>query len=140
MGFDLKSLTLEALQERTEFLLAFGSFLADSFSLAELKTALEAIETKILITPNSDELNSLFDIVLPAAQLAEKEGSLTNVDGKIQKFKQTLTPLGASQPEWKIMVELAKDLGMNHRYYRQFSSPELIFQELKKEISFFRKI
>lgn len=139
LGFDLKPLNLEDLTERTEFLLVFGSFLIDYFTSAELKTALDTVETKILFTPYSSDLNTLFDIVLPTALLAEKEGSVTNREGKVQKFNQALNPLGESQPEWKIMVELAKNLGMNFRYYRQLSSPEFIFQAMKKEISFYRK-
>jgi len=70
----------------------------------------------------------------------EKEGSITNLEGKVQKFNQVLEPLGESQPEWKIMVELAKNLGMNFKYYRHFSHSEFIFQEMSKDISFFRTI
>lgn len=139
MGFDFLPPDLEALGEGTEFLLAFGPFLSDHFSPAELKTALDRIETKVLFTPYSKGLNELFDIVLPTALIAEKEGTLTNVEGKVQEFHQALEPLGESQPDWKIMVELAKRLEVNFKYYRQFSSPEVIFQEMRKEISFFEK-
>lgn len=139
LGFNLKPLDPEILGEGTELLLTFGSYPSESFNFAELKTALEAIKTKLFFTPYINDLNSHFDIILPTAQLAEKEGSITNLEGKVQKFNRILEPLGESQPEWKIMVELAKNLGMNFKYYRHFSHPEFIFQEISKDISFFRK-
>jgi formate dehydrogenase alpha subunit len=107
--------------------------------LADVKNALERIDTKVLLTPYSSDLNSLFDIVCPSALIAEKGGSLTNIDGKVQSFTPVLEPPGESLPEWKMLVDLAKELGINFGYYRQFSSPDTILAEMGKEISFFRK-
>lgn len=139
IGFDFKPLDLEALGNGTQFLMAFGPHLSHHFSLTEIKPVFDKIETKLLFTSFSNEMNALFDIVFPTALIAEKEGSLTNLEGKVQKFSQALMPLGESQPEWKIMVDLAKKLEVNFNFYRQFSSPEIIFQEMGKEITFFEK-
>jgi hypothetical protein len=38
-----------------------------------------------------------------------------------------------------MLVDLAKELGINFGYYRQFLSPDTIFAGMGKEISFFRK-
>jgi len=83
-------------------------------------------------------LNSLFDIVLPTALIAEKGGSLTNVDGRIQRFSPVLDPPGDSLPEWRMLIELGKEAGINFAFYRGFTSPEKIFEGIGKEISFFR--
>ncbi len=139
LGFDIKPLTAELLGERTELFLAFGCHPPESLNLAEWKTALESIKTKVLFTPYSSGLNNLFDIVLPTAQLAEKGSSITNLEGKVQKFNQVLEPVGESQPEWKILVELAKNLGLNSKYYRPLTSPDLISKEMMQDISFYRK-
>lgn len=139
MGFDLKPLNLESLGAGTELLMVFGPHLISHFGLKEIELAFDKIETKLLFTSHSNELNAFYDIVLPTALIVEKEGSLTNLEGKVQKFSQALIPLGESQPEWKIMINLAKKLEVNFDSYRQFSSPEIIFQEMGKEISFFEK-
>jgi len=138
-GFELGPLSLGGLAEGIEFILVFSPSLSEVFSLTDVKNALERIDTKVLFTPYSSDLNSLFDIVLPSALIAEKGGSLTNIDGKVQSFAPVLEPPGESLPEWKMLVDLAKELGINFGYYRQFSSPDTILAEMGKEISFFRK-
>ncbi len=137
VGFDLKPLDLDALAKETELLLVFGHFLLDFFNRAEVRACFEKIGTKILITPHINESGYLFDMVIPTASIAEKEGSLTNVDGKIQSFRPVLEPLGASLPEWKALIDLAKELKINFDYYRRLYSVEVILNELRKEIPFF---
>lgn len=139
IGFDLKPLDREALMEKADLLLIFGQFISDRFNLAEIKAALENIETKIYFATHSDELNSLVDIVLPTALIPEKEGSLTNVDGIVQKFLPALEGPGECRPEWKVLVDLGKELGINFNYYKQFNSPEVVLKEMSKEIPFFEK-
>jgi formate dehydrogenase major subunit len=78
-------------------------------------------------------------MVFPTAVIAEKEGSLINIDGVLQKFSPALEVLGDSRPEWQILIELAKEIDTNYKYYNQFSSPEAILQEMRKEISDFGK-
>jgi predicted molibdopterin-dependent oxidoreductase YjgC len=139
MGFDLNPQSLEGLAEGIEFILVISPSLSEVFNLADAKNALERIDAKVLFTPYSSDLNSLFDLVCPSALIAEKGGSLTSVDSKIQSFTPVLEPAGESLPEWKMLVDLAKELGLNFGYYRQFSSPDTIFAGMGKEISFFRK-
>ncbi len=138
LDIEFKPLDLEALVDSTDFLIVFGPFLQEHFSMAEIKEVLDQIETKLLFTPHASELNSLFDIVLPTAYIAEKQGSLTNLEGKIQHFRAVLDPIGDTQPEWKMLVNLGKELRINFTYYRQFNSVEAVFQEMANEFRFFR--
>jgi len=63
----------------------------------------------------------------------------SNTEGLVQKFLPALPAWGESKDEWKILIELAKRLDINFAFYRRLSSPELIYQEMAKEIPFFRK-
>jgi NADH-quinone oxidoreductase subunit G len=139
IGFDLIPPTLEAATQGTELLLVFGSFLHERFDLAGLKTALDKVATKFLFTPRVREHNALFDFVLPTAMTAEKSGSLTNFEGKVQKFGPALELRGESLPEWRFLVNLGKELRTNYRYYNQFVSPKEIFREMAKEIPSFEQ-
>lgn len=139
IGFDFKSLDREALTDKTDLLLFFGLPFSEHLNLTEVKPALDNIETKIYFTSHSNDLNSLMDIVLPTALIPEKDGSLTNVEGIVQKFIPALEAPGECLPEWKIFVDLAKELGINFNYYKQFISSETVFREMKKEIPFFEK-
>jgi len=139
IGFDIKTVDLDAMADGTDFLLAFGPFLSGLFSLKDLKDALSKIKRKVLFSSYSDEMNSLFDIVIPVALIAEKEGSLTNVDGIVQGFQPALEPPGESLPEWKVLADLGKELEMDARFYSEFPSPEKILTEMGKKIPFFKK-
>jgi NADH-quinone oxidoreductase subunit G len=138
IGFELKSPNLEVLGQNTDILLVFGHFLQSHFNLGDIKNTLDKIRTKLLFTSQTTSLSPLFDIILPTALVAEKEGSLTNVDGRVQKFSPALETLGESRPEWQVLVSLAKELKSNYKYYYQFTSPEAIFKEMGKGIPFFK--
>jgi NADH-quinone oxidoreductase subunit G len=139
VGFDIKTVDLDALAKGTDFLLAFGSFLSGLFSLENLKNALSKIKRKVLFSSYSNELNSLFDIVIPVALIAEKEGSLTNVDGIVQGFQPALDPPGESVPEWKVLADLGKELGIDPKFFEKLVSPETILNEMGEKIPFFKK-
>jgi NADH-quinone oxidoreductase subunit G len=139
VGFDLKAVDLDALDSGIDFLLAFGPFLSGLFSLKDLKSALSKIKRKVLFSSYSHELNSLFDIVIPAALIAEKGGSLTNVEGIVQGFQPALEPPGESVPEWKVLADLGRELGTDSKFFENLRSPEIILSEMGKKIPFFKK-
>lgn len=139
IGFSLEPFGWEALGEETKLLLAFDPPLSSSFHSPEARAVLERIETKVLFSSRINEWNTAFDMVLPTALIAEKGGSLTNVDGLIQRFTPAMEPPGEAIPEWKILVDLAKELGFHFDDYKGLTSPDSIFQEMERQIPFFRK-
>jgi NADH-quinone oxidoreductase subunit G len=50
-------------------------------------------------------------VVLPAAGFGEKNGSTTNIEGRVSSVSQKVTEHGTSRPDWMIAVELAAALG-----------------------------
>jgi formate dehydrogenase major subunit len=51
------------------------------------------------------------DLVLPAAIWSEQSGTLTNVEGRIQKVAQAVEPKGLAKPDWEALVLLSEKLG-----------------------------
>ncbi|MSO58756.1 MAG: NADH dehydrogenase (quinone) subunit G [Ilumatobacteraceae bacterium] len=51
------------------------------------------------------------DIVLPAAAYGEKDGTTTNLEGRVTNVVQSITPHATSRPDWMIAIELAALLG-----------------------------
>jgi len=47
-------------------------------------------------------------VFLPAAAFAEKEGTFTNSERRVQRVRQALPPPGEARPDWWIACELAK--------------------------------
>jgi formate dehydrogenase alpha subunit len=48
------------------------------------------------------------DVFLPAAAFAEKEGTFTNSERRVQRVRAALAPPGEARPDWWITSELAK--------------------------------
>jgi len=57
------------------------------------------------------ETAELADVVLPAASFAEKDGTITNTERRIQRLRKAIEPVGDSRPDWRITCEIARRLG-----------------------------
>ena len=62
------------------------------------------------------ETARLAEVVLPAASFAEKEGTFTNFEGRVQKLNRAIEPVGDSRPDWAIVLELARYMGQPMPY------------------------
>ena len=140
LGFDLQQAEWKKLFDDVDLLFVFASPFWDKTDVGPLKKALDNIDKKVLFASHNYEFNSAFDIVLPMSLIAEKEGSLTNIIGSVQKFSPALDAPGDCKPAWQFLVQLAKKLRINFDFYGQLSSLESIRQAMKKEISYFREV
>jgi formate dehydrogenase alpha subunit len=50
-------------------------------------------------------------VVLPATTFAEMDGTLTNMEGRVQRLHQAIQPVGLSRPGWMITRDIARSLG-----------------------------
>jgi predicted molibdopterin-dependent oxidoreductase YjgC len=50
-------------------------------------------------------------VVLPSTTFAEMDGTLTNLEGRVQRLRQAITPVGSSRPAWMIARDLARHMG-----------------------------
>ena len=62
------------------------------------------------------ETAELADVVLPAASFAEKDGSFTNTERRVQRVRKVLPPPGEARQDWEILCELARRMGYSMRY------------------------
>ena len=81
-----------------------------------IKPALDKLELLICQDPFMTETGKLAHFVLPACTFAEKDGTVTNQEGKVQRVRSTLDALGESLPDWHIMTALASGLGAIWEY------------------------
>ena len=71
------------------------------------------------------------DVVLPALSFAEREGSFTNGDRRVQRFYRALPGLGNAKPDWWVFQEVAKKItGGNETFW----SVSQIFDLLAAEV------
>ena len=57
------------------------------------------------------ETAKLANVVLPAASFAEKEGTFTNFEGRVNRVRKAIEPVGESLPDWEIILRLADQMG-----------------------------
>jgi len=74
------------------------------------------------------ETAELADVVLPAACFAEKDGTFTNTERRVQRVRKAVEPPGEAKEDSWIIMELAKRLG----YWMKYDSVEEIFHEAGK--------
>jgi formate dehydrogenase alpha subunit len=81
-----------------------------------VKAALENVPLVIVQDPFLTETARLAHFVLPAATYAEKDGTFTNLEGKVLRVRQALDQIGESFPDWHIMTAMANGLGFQWPY------------------------
>jgi len=77
----------------------------------QTREALSSLDFLVVQDLFLTETAAFADVVFPAASFAEKEGSFTNFEGRINWLKQAIPPYGESLPDWEIVLRLAKEMG-----------------------------
>jgi predicted molibdopterin-dependent oxidoreductase YjgC len=57
------------------------------------------------------ETAKLANVILPASSFAEKEGTFTNFEGRVNRVRKAIEPIGESLPDWEIILRLADKMG-----------------------------
>ena len=97
----------------------------------QVKEALTALDFLVVQDMFLTETAKLATVVLPAASFAEKEGTFTNFEGRVQKLRKALKPLGNSLPDWEIILRIAKSMDCSMPY----SSPSQVMDEIEELVS-----
>ncbi len=50
-------------------------------------------------------------VVLPATTFAEKDGTFTNLERRVQRVRKCIEPIGDSRPDWQITCDIARRMG-----------------------------
>jgi len=95
-------------------------------NLNHVRQALEQVEFLVVQDIFMNETAEMAHIVLPAASFAEKSGTFTSTERRVQLIRPALPLPGEARPDWQIITQVAQGLGADWCY----SSPEEIFAEL----------
>jgi formate dehydrogenase alpha subunit len=79
------------------------------------------------------ETAEIADVVLPAASFAEKEGTFTATDRRVQRVRKAIEPLGDCRPDWWILCQISGLLG----YAMEYDSPAKIMNEISSLASIY---
>jgi len=97
--------------------------------LQHVREALARLEVLIVQDIFLSETAEFAHVVLPAASFAEKDGTFTNTERRVQLVRKAIEPIGDSKPDWWIVCEAARRLGATGFDYNH---PSDIMEEIRK--------
>jgi formate dehydrogenase major subunit/formate dehydrogenase alpha subunit len=85
---------------------------------SHVKKALESLDFLIVQDIFLTETARMADVVLPAASFAEKDGTFTNTERRVQRVRKALDPPGSAMTDWEIICGLAKRVSAKIQAHR----------------------
>ena len=113
-------------QIKVSYVIGENPVLSDA-DVTHVKKSLEALEFLIVQDIFLTETAQLADIVLPGVSFAEKDGTFTNTERRVQRVRQAIEPLGDSRPDWLITCQIARKMGAKGF---DFEDPSQIMDEI----------
>ncbi len=95
--------------------------------ITHVKEGLSNLEFLVVQDIFLTETAQLADLVLPAASYAEKDGTFTSTDRRVQLVRKAIEPIGESRPDWQVLCDLARRMGSKGFEY---SSPADVMNEI----------
>jgi formate dehydrogenase alpha subunit len=83
---------------------------------AHARKALQQLDFIVVQDIFPTETAVLADVILPAAAFAEKEGTYTSTERRVQKLNKASEPPGEAKPDWQILSMIADKMGYNFPY------------------------
>jgi formate dehydrogenase alpha subunit len=111
---------------RAMYVMGENPMVADP-DLNHARHCLEQIEFLVVQDIFPSETAQLAHVVLPGASFAERDGTFTATDRRIQRGRKAIEPLGESKPDWEIICLLAQRMGASGF---DFASPKEVMDEM----------
>jgi predicted molibdopterin-dependent oxidoreductase YjgC len=128
-GLDTAGILQAAADGKIKVLYIMGVDVVTSFPDQDLaRRALDRVPFLIVQDLFMTETAKYADVFLPACSYIEKDGSFTNIEGRVQTFRKAIEPRGQSRPDWQILAEMMVRLGKQVPYF----SPRDIAREIAR--------
>ncbi|OPL07401.1 MAG: formate dehydrogenase [delta proteobacterium ML8_F1] len=126
-GLTLPKMVDKALEGKIKMIYIMGENpMVSDPDLTHFEAALDNLDFLVVQDIFMTETAQKADVVLPAAAFAEKDGTFTNTERRIQRIRKALDPPGEAKADWWIINELMKRMG----YQNAFANPEEIMAEI----------
>lgn len=120
-------------QGSIKVLYAIDTDLEAAFGADAVANLTAKLDCLIVQTSNERPGWQLAHVVLPSATYAERDGTFTNFEGRVQRINPAFAPRGDALPAWQIYQRLGQALGQSDDY----ASAEAILMELATEVPAF---
>ena len=130
VGLTLVEMFIAALEGKVKAMYIVGENPALSEpDASHVQKALKGLEFLVVQDIFLTETARYADVVLPGASFAEKDGTFTNTERRIQRVRKAIDPIGHSRPDWMITCQMGRAMGAQGF---DFATPSEIMGEIGK--------
>lgn len=127
VGLTLSEILNAVTEDKVRMLWVFGENPAISDpDTTHVEHALDHCEFLVVSDLFMTETAEFADVILPAVSFAEKDGTFTNTERRVQRVRRAVKPRGNAKPDWEIFMDVMNRLG----YDRKYQHPGEIFDEI----------
>jgi predicted molibdopterin-dependent oxidoreductase YjgC len=72
-----------------------------------VEKAIAKVELLVVLDVLEGFLSEAADVLLPLHTFAEKDGTYTNLEGRIQRIRQAIPPVATTPADWRLLTDLA---------------------------------
>jgi formate dehydrogenase alpha subunit len=128
-GLVVTEMMKEAHEGRVRAMLIVGENpMVSDPDLKHARKSLEKLDFLVVQDIFMTETARLAHVVLPSASFAEKDGTFTNTERKVQRVRKAVSSPGEAKEDWRIISDLSNRMGYPMRY----ESPKAIFEEIAR--------
>ncbi|MHB8507036.1 MAG: NADH-quinone oxidoreductase subunit G [Candidatus Dormibacteria bacterium] len=81
-----------------------------------LRKALAAVDLLVAMDIRETVITQAAHAVLPLHSFAEKDGTITNLEGRVQRLRPAIPPVAKTPPDWRVLQDLANESGAGWSY------------------------
>ena len=96
--------------------------------VSHVKSGLENLDFLVVQDIFLTETALLADVVLPGTTFAEKNGTFTNTERRVQRVRKAIEPEGDARADWRIVRDVANSMGAGWGY----ASPKDVLNEARR--------
>jgi predicted molibdopterin-dependent oxidoreductase YjgC len=96
--------------------------------LQHVKKELQKLDLMVVQDLFLTETAQLADVVLPVASFAEKEGTFSNTERRVQRVRKAVEAPGEAKADWEVICGISNKMG----YAMKYASAKEIFEEVAK--------
>lgn len=94
----------------------------------QVELGMRAMDMLVVVELFMTETAKMADVILPAASFAEKQGTFTNCERRVQLIHKAIESPGEAKVDWQILCELAKAMGVGD--LMNWQNSEQVFDEM----------
>jgi formate dehydrogenase major subunit len=103
---------------------------------SHVRHALESLDFLVVQELFMTETAAYADVILPGISFAEKDGTFTNTERRIQRIRKAVAPRGGAREDYKAFCEVATRMG----YAMTYDSPSQIMAEIAQVVPTFARV